>query len=439
MKPRNAIQREVAALSALIPPITEAQKRWAVEHVGTGEAYLCKGEAWCTACGGTFDAPTVSPLGAELCGEAVVCPHCGRRLKLKNSQSKKVLDKCYYTIVTTFHGWQVCRNFSVERYTRKGEEAWVDVDEVVQNWIAEDGHEEVIARPINTYHGCLDSWDTSKPMALRDCKRKDMLRPDKYYIGGAWIYPHRRVLPTAKRNGYTGRNNTGIAESEHIRLLLTDREAEVLEKNGQYALLEWKRARGYREFCLPYSHSIRVANRNKYRVKDPSMWMDYLYLLEYFHLDTHNARYVCPSDLKAAHDRLHLRKQRVEERKAAERRRMEAAKYEATYRAQKGAYLGICFGNEEIRISVLRSVAEFAEEGAAMHHCVFSACYYKRPDALILSAKSAEGQRIATVELSLRTLKIVQCRGKCNAKPEHYDEIIQLINTNIHLFKKSVK
>lgn len=437
MRPKNDRQREVVALSATLPPITEKQKRWAFNHCFAKKAFLCKGKAWCSSCGGIIDADTVSPLGVAMCGETIICPHCGRKLEVEVSRKQKYNEKWYYTILTTCHGYQVCRNFSVTKFIRRGEQPYCDIEEVVQNWITEDGHEEVVARPINAIAGYYDNWDTGKPMELRDGKRHDPYRPDKYRIGGAWVYPNRRVLPLAKRNGYTGRNQSGIPESEHVRLLLTDREAEMLEKNSQFSILAWKYNRGYGEFRLPYPHAIRIANRNKYRVKDASMWFDYLHLLDYFHLDTHNAHYVCPRNLKVEHDRLHKRKERIEAEKEAEEKRKQAAKWEADYKAQKGAYLGICFGNENMTITVLQSVAEFAEEGKAMHHCVYGANYFKKPDVLILSAKTNDGKRLATIELSLRSFKVVQCRGACNKKPECYDEILELTKNNMDLIRKA--
>lgn len=166
------------------------------------------------------------------------------------------------------------------------------------------------------------------------------------------------------------------------------------------------------------------------------MWMDYIDLLAYFGNDTHNAHYVCPRNLKAEHDRLHKRKERIEAEKEEEEKRKQTAKWEADYKAKKGAYLGICFGNEDIVITVLQSVAEFAEEGKAMHHCVYSANYFRKPQTLILSAKTTDGKRLATIELSLRSYNVVQCRGVCNRQPDQYDTIMKLISDNINLFRK---
>lgn len=437
MKPKNDRQREVASLSTILPPITEKQKKWAFEHCFSRKAFLRKNVAWCSMCGGMFDAANISPLGVTKVGEMVDCPHCGAKLKTKNSRKRKHEEKWYYTILTTFRGYQVCRNFSVSKYIRQGDKPYFDIREVVQNWISEDGHEEVVARPVNTIGGYYDAWLEHKPMELRDSRRLDINRPDKYRVRGAWIYPVRRLLPLVKRNGYTGLNRSGIPESEHVRLLLIDREAEMLEKNCQFSILGWKYNRGYGEFRLPYAHAIRVANRVRYRVKDASMWFDYLELLDYFRLGTHNAHYVCPSNLKQAHDRLLRRKERIEAEKEAEEKRRRAAKHEADYQAEKGVWLGICFGNADIVIAPLQSVAEFAEEGKEMHHCVYGANYFKKADTLILSARTPSGARLATIEYNLRTRKVVQCRGKCNSKPEQYDTIMQLINDNTDLFRQA--
>ena len=203
-------------------------------------------------------------------------------------------------------------------------------------------------------------------------------------------------------------------------------------------MLAWKSARGYREFCMPYAHSIRIANKNKYIVKDASMWFDYLDLLSYFHLDTHNAHYVCPKNLKHEHDTLAKRKERIEAQREQERKRKEAIKWEKQYRADKAKYFGICFGDENVVITVIQSVADMAEEGKKMHHCVFAMGYYKRKDSLILTARSAaDGKRIETIEVSLKTFKVVQSRGVQNTNTPYHDEIINLVNKNINLIKQA--
>ena len=68
-----------------------------------------------------------------------------------------------------------------------------------------------------------------------------------------------------------------------------------------------------------------------------------------------------------------------------------------------------------------------------MNHCVGHLCkYYEKPDSLILTC-DYEGKKIATIEVSIRTLNIVQIQGKNNDRPPHYEEIKRLVEDNLYL------
>ena len=81
-------------------------------------------------------------------------------------------------------------------------------------------------------------------------------------------------------------------------------------------------------------------------------------------------------------------------------------------------------------MKVLESVQEYLEEGKALHHCVFTNEYYLKEQSLILSAR-IDGKRIETIEVSLETMKVIQCRGLQNKSSEYHDRIIDLVNRNI--------
>lgn len=443
MKPRDQYQRNIVALQAKLPPITEKQKQWAFEHCFETDAYHTKGKVWCLHCGKVFEK-TTSNLIVELVGDQAVCPHCGRTLKLQNSRKKRFHESWYYTIITTFRGFQVCRHFIVDKWVSQNckwdnGEPHYSIFEVVQNWIDGNGRETIIALPRKGLCGCNDAWDFFKPMELRDKRAgKSVYYSDNAYeIDAKYIYPHRSVLPIIKRNGYTSRFK-GYPHSELFKSLLTDHTSEMLIKNRQFSLLCHKFNRG-RATRTKHEHAIRIANRNKYIVEDASMWNDYLDLLDYCDLDTHNAHYVCPRDLKAEHDKLMRRKQHIEAKRGLERRIAESKHWEEEYKKCKGKYFGICFGNDNIIITVIPSVAEIAEEGEAMHHCVFANEYYKREDSLILSARDKQGNRIETIELSLKTFEVVQSRGVNNFNTEHHDEILQLMKDNVKLIKARMR
>lgn len=428
---RTQIQKEVMQLSKQLPPITERQREWAQKRLFDKVGYHSNGKVWCSHCGHTFEKST-SGLIVDVTGDHATCPHCGTHLHLENSRREKMTERWYFTTLTTRKEWQVCRHFIIEKTLRKGEQPRYAVNEAVQNWISTDGTEIIVARPTAYVPHYYDVWQFDKPMEIRTRRNKDYV-PDKYDID-AFVCPGGSVLPILHRNGYTRRIH-GLSASSAMKLLLTDREAEILAKNGQHALLAYKHANSMGEFRMPYQHSIKIARRNHYVIKDASMWFDYLGLLDYFHLDTHNAHYVCPADLKAAHDRLLERKRRIEKQKAEERNREEAAKWEKLYQKAKGKYFGICFGNEHIIVTVIQSVADMAEEGKTMHHCVYDMEYFKKKNSLILSARDMDGKRIETVELSIKTFKVIQSRGVCNSATPYHNEIIELVNNNIKLFK----
>ena len=91
--------------------------------------------------------------------------------------------------------------------------------------------------------------------------------------------------------------------------------------------------------------------------------------------------------------------------------------------------------DEEISVKVLESIDEYYNEGKVQNICVFGSEYYKKADTLILSAR-IDDEIIETVEVDLRTLKVVQCHGKHNQDTEYHDRIINLVNNNADQIRK---
>ena len=73
---------------------------------------------------------------------------------------------------------------------------------------------------------------------------------------------------------------------------------------------------------------------------------------------------------------------------------------------------------------------EYIEEGQVLHHCVFANEYLLKEKSLILSA-SITGKRIEAIELSLKTMEVLQCRGLMNQNTEYHERIIKLVHRNI--------
>ncbi len=70
-----------------------------------------------------------------------------------------------------------------------------------------------------------------------------------------------------------------------------------------------------------YWKQILKFKRTGYKVKNISLWLDYLDLLSYFGKDINNPHYLFPSDFTKAHDRFVKKKRAVQEREWKEARK----------------------------------------------------------------------------------------------------------------------
>lgn len=427
MKPRTKQEKQVAAIAAKISPISDKQRSWAFKHCFEPTAFHSKHHAWCSQCGGSFECD--SEMILNIANEKILCPHCGEELATCNSRRQKHSEEAYFTVMEVHDDYEVCRHYVASKYAAKGKCAWYHITEVVQNWINAQGKEIIIARKSK---GPYRGWDYSSAMEIRGSRQSGYpyIYQTNYTIHSDCIYPWRGILPILRRNGYTA-SFSGLPQSRLVKMLISDRQAEVLIKNKQFELLTWRGITAYEERTAKFWHAIRVANRQRYIVKDASMWLDYLDNLSYLGLDTHNAKYVCPKKLEKEHDALMRRRRKLEAAKKLEEQRKAALEQQGEYEKTKGRFFAIRFGDDTIEISVITSLEEMREEGREMRHCVFDNAYYKKKDSLILSAKERTGQRLETVEVSLRTFTVLQSRAKCNEVSPQHEHIITLVERNM--------
>lgn len=424
MKPRNKFQQHVLELSKRLPKITEPQKRWAYQHcfdpIGKRNA---KGVITCLECGHSWKDDN-SQLSNTILG--CECPNCATRLDVKTTRQRVFKEIEYFGIITTCGGFQVIRYFHINAYRKAGEAARYTCSEVVQRWLSPNGKEAIIARLRGMSILYYDLWNFGSGLEIRPYHRAHDIDPIHFY-------PKQRVIPEISRNGFCGEYHD-IHPLALFRSILTDNRAETLLKTGQYRLLEHFTHSSSR-YLDTYWNSIRIAIRNGYTIEDGSIWCDYIDLLRFFGKDLNSPKYVCPADLKAEHDRLVRKKAEWQERERLAEQKRKAMENELKFQELKAKFFGIAFTDGTIQIRVLESVQEFLEEGTAMHHCVFTNDYYLKPDSLIFSA-TIDGNRIETVEISLKTLKVVQSRGVCNKNTKYHNQIINLVNKNKRLIRK---
>lgn len=420
MKPRNKFEKAVLAQSGKLRPLSKAQLAWAFRECVSHFAHrLPKGRTTCMDCGHEW----VREKATGHC----TCPKCHAKLEVKNTLVRKIRQKAYFTLLDKCGKYQTLRMFLLVVEMEKGCKAHPYALEIGQYWWNDKGKQTLVAiqRILGRY---MDTFSFVSPMAIRG--DNEVYR----HIATFDTYPRYSVIDTLQRNGFRS-DLQDIESAKLIPALLTDPKVETLLKAGQYDLLR---------YCLhsstrldDYWPSVKICLRNGYTITDGSMWCDTIDLLRRMGKDTRSPKYVCPADLKAEHDKLVEQRNRKEERERLALRRKEAAQYEKEYLLQKGKFFGILITDGTLKVRVLESVAEIAEEGTLMHHCVYANAYYRKENSLILSA-TIDGKRIETVEVDLERLCVVQSRGLCNKNTEYHERIVNLVNSNMSLIRKQI-
>ena len=420
MKPRNKFEQAVLAQSKYLRPITKAQRQWAFRECIEHYAYrLPKGNTTCMDCGHSWQMIEAT--------EHCTCPQCGAGLEVITTRARKLKQRQYFTVLTSSGGYQVLRMYLLIAGMEKSYQASSSVMEIGQYWWDERGRQSIVAvqRTMGHY---IDSFAYYSPMAIR--RDNEAYR----FVARCPLCPKVKLSDTLKRNGFGGKCYD-IAPTSLIPALLTDSRAETLLKAGRTEHLAYflSRARKIDEYWQAY----KITLRRGYDITDIALWCDYVDMLRRLGKDTHNAHYVCPEDLQAAHDTAQRKLQAQREKEAEAQRRKKAIENEERFQALKAPFFGIAFTDGTIQIRVLESVQEYIEEGQALHHCVFTNEYHLKEKSLILSASIA-GKRIETIEVSLETMEVLQCRGLMNQNTEYHERIIELVHQNMKQIQSRV-
>ncbi|MDF9829804.1 PcfJ domain-containing protein [Parabacteroides sp. PF5-6] len=419
MKAKNKFQQQIVEASKTLPAITKAQAQWgydnAIEHIGRRTD---KGAITCTKCGHSWQGTGYLVDTLTDC----ICPNCQAKLAVKTTKQRVFSGSYYMTIVTAHKGYQVLRTVMIKCVGKVDKPCEYTHSEVMQRWIAPNGKHCTFAKLRQTMGTMYyDSWIFPSMLELR--QENDVY--NRIFTGE--MYPRQKLISEIKRTGFN-KFFYGQKPIDMFRTLLTDSRTETLLKTGQSKLLERIMDIGWKNIDN-YWQSIRICIRNGYKIEDATLWCDYIDNLRFFGKDLHNAKYVCPTDLHAEHDRYMRKKAKADAQHELEKQ----LEKEAEYKEAKAKFFGLMFSDGLISVRVLESVADIVLEGKLMHHCVGG--YHSKTDSLILSA-CIDGQRIETVELSLSQLKVIQSRGVCNKNTEHHSRIIQLVESNIPLIEE---
>lgn len=416
MKPKTKLQKEVANLSDYsLSNLDRSFDAWAIENCFERIAFATKKQICCLECGYRNTR--------EDRKKRWICPNCHKRLKVVETQKRTMFLETYVGVLDTLDRFQVNRFFLLRGRYKVGQAKDIQIEEVCQQWIDTKGKSVIYAQRHKVNY-IQDFW--TGEFEIRSNSSQYYWKHNLYNIIPSHYYPKMSIQPWLKRLGVKKAINS-ISLLDLMTKIQEDNRVESLLKMGQKELLRHYLYDSYRCFVDRYWKSICICQRNKYKVKDATLWFDYIDSLVTLDKDILNPHYICPNNLREAHD-VYLNKKRKFLKKKREREERELIQsYEKKYMEDKLAFIGLNITKGDLVVSVLNSVQEFQDESDTLKHCVFTNHYFMKKDSLILSAK-IRGISVATIEVSLQDWKILQCRGYRNSVPERNEEIISLVN-----------
>lgn len=441
MKPRNKTERRYVALAERLPDISGKLIDWAKNYLfedsRVGYLYRKTATVWCMCCGHVGRSS-----GCDLADALVYeCPSCGKKLSVYKSHARQQMnEKKWFYVIDVFEGNQVIRMMQASRSNEKqGVQTVYGVMEIFQKWLDSSGKEIITSRPYSRspFYG----------LSIRSYEPYGIAEHNESY-GGAYyfhdmfickdytMYPTVKISHLLRRNGcnvrllkFFERNGCDVFDS--MKMLLTNNILETLVKAGhKHLALYYVRQPSFN--MRDYLHAINVCTRNDYHVKDADLWLDYIHMLIITGMDSHNSYYVCPSDLREAHDRMMERIGPCPHDMQDNEDYTRYALREAAYNKKMQRFSGLRMRGKGFSISPIMTLPALEREGKEMSHCVFRN-KYDRKNSLIMSvrARTRRKERIATVEVGLDKFIILQCRGKNNTVPQYHSEICDVINANM--------
>jgi hypothetical protein len=370
---------------------------------------------------------------------SIKCPSCNRKLKEIKQWNKLYQKVLLYQVASVVDRFQVIRYYSCWKTMSKNEPPRYNFRSLFEEWKDWDKEKSVIIGRTISYSG--DGFSSSE-YELRDNTRKIWgYRPPSYdNIYANILCPNPEFIPRFKKYGLDKYINHCCDLRKLMYMLEMSPKVETLFKlRERHLLYEAVHNEGRHTRYWP---QIKITIRNKYKIKDPSIWYDYLDLLVCFRKDIHNPKFICPNNLMKEHDRWMKKKERVLEQQRIERERQEVIKRQQDleqarkdYIKRFRKYFKLKFTSGDISIQALQSVDEFQDEGKELNHCIFTNEYYNKEDSLLLSVRVL-GVRTETVEVCLKTFKILQSRGKNNNATDYNDVIRDIVERNMRKISK---
>ena len=224
-----------------------------------------------------------------------VCPHCGMKLEIKNTQDRKISGKMYFNVLGMSGKYQTLRMFVVFAEMRKGKKAEYNIVEIGQYWIAPNGQCEVIGlrRSMSFY---VDCFAFGSGMEIRSNDEVFSFIAREFPL-----YPKMKIMPSLHID-VVGNKFFGMSPAMCISRFLSLPQLETLLKNDTKEVFNY--FLNNPSNCRACWASYKVAKRHRYDFHDLGLWCDYIKMLKTCKKDVHNPHFICPENLLEAHDEL---------------------------------------------------------------------------------------------------------------------------------------
>jgi hypothetical protein len=416
MKATTQFQLALVEANKKIQPFNQEQERFLVSILPKIGFVTKSGKFNCLECGNSTK------------NESNVCTICNNRLSLEKTQKRKYYNSDYAQIIEVVDQYQVIRNIFVETTKKIGFAATYSLTEVSRVFLNEKGKHEVFSRLIhNNFYSVRDCWQGQIELRDRSTISKHNFR--------TFVYPKIKTIEAIKKNGFKTLLRS-IAPITLFKAILTNTKAETLLKTKEYKFLQFfyfdfKGNLNFEKINDNWQ-SILIAKRANYKIEDINLWFDMLYTLKNLNKDIRNKFYICPVNLKEAHD-YYLKKLRIKETEERNKRLIESiSSMEPEYKKKIKQYSTICIENEkkDIKITVLGHVRDFKKIEDDTKLCLFSNKFFKKKQSLIFKA-TADDQLLEVIELNLNNLSIEQIHSKNHKKSKRRGEIRKLFTSQI--------
>ena len=371
--------------------------------------------------------------------DGYVCPYCGElTMNIGNLANKPYSygGERAERAVTVFENHDGCdfiRIFLVRYEWWRGHKANPQVFEIAR-WIYDrDGYRFMMRRKFSSF---MYEWTMHPDNPLKFFE-SDYQGNQKLELG---VWASTGNLSQRFRNAHL--DCKAVAESTYLWLWLAmvndpdfDHRLETLvEKGYGYLVVNHLSSHGWEaRDPLKWWPQVKMAMRRGYKMTDT--WFDELVTLQKLKLDITDPSTIFPDDIERQHARHTAQLNLIQERLEREQRIKDALarlpdqekKYADTFTKRVAKYMSVLVTAPGIVIRPLKTIREFADEGNAMSHCLFTNEYYKVEDYLVMSAVDALGKRLETVTISIKKREILYSLGKNNKHSLYHNRIVYAV------------